>query len=389
MLRTLYLYRNITRNLLRTLLTCAAVAFPITVYVLSTAVVDGIERFLDNSARSLRLAVTHKASVVNPLPEAYLAKIQSLDPTRTRIISVCGMRWIGGKIPGNKRPLSVLAADMDSFHATFPEYNLTSEELDAWQRDRRALIAGYGTAGQFGWKAGDRITIQPSVPPYTPMEFRVISIAPDAHDPVTLWCRRDYVEEEIKRFGAPEGLISFAFVKCATQEDLNRFRVAIDELFARSPDETKTQDEKSFMSNFITQQFDLPRNLTILSWVTVFVAVMAAANTMSMNFRDRTNELAVLKSLGFSGWLVFSQIQLESLLLSLTGGLIGALGPYVAFTYTPLRDFTVPLIQHLEVKPIVCAEALLISLCIGVTAAAWPSWRALRMTVVSALRNME
>lgn len=389
MLRLIYLYRNLTRNMLRTLLTCAAVALPITIYVLSMAVVDGIDRFLDNSSRQLRLAITQKSSIVNPLPEGHMAKIQALDPTRTRLLAVCGMRWIGGKIERDPTPLSTVAVDHDTFPVAFSDYKLMEEEIDAWKRDRQGIIVGPATARKFGWKVGDRITINPSVPPYTPMEFHIVSTAPNAKDPLTNWFRRDYLEEELKRTGYLEGFVSFIFVKCASRADLDYYRGAIDDFFAHSTDETKTQDEKAFMSEFINQGLNLPRNLTILAAVTVFVAIMAAANTMSMNFRDRMNEVATLKSLGFGSGFIFALIQSESLLLCALGGTIGALAPYIAFTYTPLRDLTVPLIQHLEVNPVVCLHALLIALAIGILAAIWPSWQGLRMKVVSALRNLE
>ena len=394
MLRLLYLYRNLTRNMQRTALTCAAVGLPIMIFVLSAAVIDGLNQFLDNSAKQLRLVVTHRASIVNPLPAGYRTKIESLDPTHTRVTAVCGMRWIGGKIENVSTPLSTLAAQHDTFVATFPDENLSPDELEAWNRDRRAIIVGSATARQFGWKKGDRITIHPSVPPYTPMEFNVVSTAPNAKDPVTNFFRLDYLEEELKKIAAPpgwtpDGWVSFIFVKCATKADLDHYRRAIDELFARSPDETKTQDEKAFMNEFITQFFNLPRNLRILAAVTIFVAVMAAANTMGMNIRDRMNEIATLKSLGFGGSLVFGLIQIESLSLCALGGAIGAAVPYIAFTYTPLRNYTVPLIQTLDVRLVVCGESLLIAAAIGVLAAAWPAWSAARLHVVEALRNLE
>jgi putative ABC transport system permease protein len=119
------------------------------------------------------------------------------------------------------------------------------------------------------------------------------------------------------------------------------------------------------------------------------VAVMAAANTMSMNIRDRLNELATLKAMGFGGAFVFSFVQIESMALCVVGGLFGALGPYAAFNWTPLKDFTVPLILHLDVRIAVCGQALLIAMAIGIIAAVWPSWLALRLRVVSALRNLE
>lgn len=395
-LKLLYLYRNITRNKLRAALTCMAVALPITIFVLSMAVIDGINRFLDNSSKQLRLVVSHKSSIINPLPRGHRAKIESLDPTRARIVSVCGVRWIGGQVQDKPHPLSTLAVDHDTFPQTFSDYGLSEDELAAWRRDRQAIILGRSTAQQFNWDVGMRININPSVPPYTPFEFKVISTAQNSVDPVTNICRLDYIEEMTKEAVtmAPEdwkidGWASFFFVKCGSQADLEYFRTAIDELFARTPDETRTQDEKTFINEFIKQQFDLPRNLTILASVTVFVAVMAAANTMSMNLRDRMNETAILKSLGFSGKVIFGLIQWEGLALCMSGGFLGAAVPYLLFTYSPLRNYTVPLIQTLEIQPIVCGYAMLIAMMIGVVASTWPAIVGLRMPVIAALRNLE
>ncbi len=388
-LRIEYLLRNLSRNPLRTGLTCAAVAFPVAIFVLSVAVIDGINRFLDNSAAQLRLAVTHKTSIVNPLPGGHRARIESLDPARRGLIAVCGMRFIGGRVENDPRPLSTLAVDHDTFPAAFPEYLTDPAEREQWDRERRAIIVGSSTARQFNWKVGDIITIRPSLPPYLPMEFKVVSTAEGAADPVTNWCRLDYLREQLRGLGLLEDWVSFFFIKCASPQDMERFRVAVDQLFAGSPDETFTQDEKAFMNQFITQQFNLPRNLSILAAVTIFVAVMAAANTMNMNFRDRLSEFATLKALGFGGGLLCGLIQVESLLVCTLGGLIGALGPFVAFTFTPLRDFPVPLIQSLVVRPEVCGRALLMAAAVGVLAALAPSWMALRLRVASALRSLE
>ena len=387
-LRLIYLWRNLTRNLLRSLLTCFAVALPIMIYVLSMAVVAGIDKFLDNSVQQLRLAITHKTSIINPLPEGHRAKIESLDPTRTRLKTVCGIKWIGGRVDGSQRPLSAMGLDVDTFPQTFPELGLTEDEIAAWHRDRMAIAVGRANAEHFGWKTGDRINVRMSIPPYSLMEFHIISTLPDATDNITMWCRRDYIEAEFKRVGAPEGLISFFFAKCGSAADVEYYRKAIDDFFANSIDETKTQDEKAFMNEYIVQQFDLPRKLRLLALTTVFVAVLAAANTMSMNFRDRINEFATLKSMGFRGGLVFGLVQVESLALCGIGGTVGAMGPFIAFNYTALKGVTIPLIQTLEIPPDVCAKALLVAGAIGVLAAIWPSWSAVRMPVIRALRDL-
>lgn len=388
-LRLIYLYRNLTRNVRRTLLTCAAVGLPIMIYVLSMSVVHGVDKFLENSAKQLRIVVTQKTSIVNPLPAGHRRKIEGLDPTKQRLTAVCGVQWIGGQRANDPTPLSLMAADHDSFIPAMPEYQLTPTEIEAWQKDRQAIIVGSGPAGQMGWKVGDRISIVPTLPPYRAMEFHVVSTAPDAPDNQSIFFRMDYLDEELKKDGFQQGQVSFFFAKCASKRDLDDYRQLIDTTFAGSPDETRSLDEKTFMNEFIAQQFDLPRNLAILSGLTVFVAIMAAMNTMSMNFRDRIAEMATLKSLGFSGGFAFSLIQTESLLLCSLGGLIGAMVPFILFTFTPVRDFQVPLIQTLVVEMNTCLKALGIAVFIGVVAGLWPSWLAMRMHVVRALRNLE
>lgn len=388
-LRLIYFYRNLTRNRLRTALTCAAVGLPITIYVLSMAVVHGFEAFLDNSSKQLRLAVTHKTSLVNPLPSGHRRKIEALDPTGRRITAVCGLRYIGGQRDDDPMPLSTLGVDDDTFVRCFPEHHLTDAEIEAWTKDKQAIMVGRGTARDMGWKVGDRIMLRPSVPPFEKIEFHVVSTLENAEDFVTNWCRLDYLDEILEKRQLPSGRVTFYFVKCASKRDVDHFRTAIDACFAGTPDETRTLDEKAFMNEFITQQFNLPRNLKILAALTVFVAVMAAANTMSMNFRDRTNEIATLKSLGFRSGFAFALIQIESLMICLIGGIIGAGVPYLAFTHSPLRNVTIPVIQTIEIQPMTCLNATGVALLIGVAAGLWPSWLAVNMRVVTALRNLE
>ena len=82
-------------------------------------------------------------------------------------------------------------------------------------------------------------------------------------------------------------------------------------------------------------------------------------------------------------------VQAEGIILCALGGGVGAVAPYVAFTYTPLKEYPVPLIQYLQIHPAVCVQGIVIALLIGILAAAWPSWRGLRMQVVTALRSLE
>src|SRR6266404_9580894 len=137
-----YVFSNLTRNLPRTVLTCAGVAAPLAIFVWSVVIVDGIDTLLENSAKQLRLAVIHKTSLVSLLPAAYREKIESLDPTRARLRSVCAVRWLGGRVENDPRPLSTIAADPDTALTTFPEAYRSDVERAAWLRDRQAIVVG-------------------------------------------------------------------------------------------------------------------------------------------------------------------------------------------------------------------------------------------------------
>ena len=113
MLRLDYLKQNLLRNPIRTGLTAVAVSMPIVVYILSMAIVRNVESFLDQSVQQMRLVVVQKSSLINPLPAGYRRKIEALDPTGTRIVSVCRMRWFGGRVPGSQTQNYFMAADVD------------------------------------------------------------------------------------------------------------------------------------------------------------------------------------------------------------------------------------------------------------------------------------
>ena len=391
MLRWQYLFKNLFRKPLRTMLTIIAVAAPIFVYVLGMAIVRNTDMFLQQSVKQMRLAVMQKSSIVNPLPLGHRKKIESLDPTGKHIVSVCGMRWYGGKIPDKKTEVGIISIDEDTFPTTYPELNLTPEEIARWHADKRAAVIARGPAGQMGWKVGDLITVESTVPPYLKLEFLVVAIPKDAVDAETCFVRYDYFNDKIKeqpQFASMKDSVSFFFVKCGTREDVTKYRDAIDAMFAIETDQTKTQDEKTFMESFITAQFDLPRRLRILSIVVVAVAIMAAANTMMMTFRDRSGEYAVFKALGFASSEVAIVLVAESAFLAVIGGILGAGIPWFAFNFTPLAEYRIPMLGILQIRKDLLIESLLVTLAVGLLAAALPALRASRVHVIDAFRRV-
>lgn len=388
MLRLQYLLKNLFRKPIRTMMTIVAVAAPIFVYVLGMAIVRNVDMFLEQSVQQMRLAVVQKSSIINPLPEGHRRKIEALDPTGTHIVSVCGMRWFGGKVPGTQSEVPFIAVDVDTFPKTYPELNLTEAQLKLWNTDKRAAVVGRSPAGELKWNEGDLVTVESTVPPYLKQELLIVAIPPNAIDAETSYMRYDAFNDRLKELGFVPDKVSFFFVKCGSRADVWKYRDEIDAAFAVEQEQTKTQDEKAFMESFISAQFDLPRRLRLLSYVVVSVAILAAANTMMMTFRDRIGEYAVFKAIGFPTRSIATWLTAESTLLSLIGGVLGAGIPYLAFNYTPLSAYRLPQLGILQVRTDLLIESIVVTLIVGIVASIFPVHRAARLHVVEAFRRL-
>lgn len=386
MLQLVLLAQNLTRNSLRTVLTVVAVALPLAIFCLALGTHNIIQQTIRSAEKNLRLVVHNKITIVNPLPEGYRRKIEALDPNRTKIRAVCGMAWFGGHVKDDPYPFPSLAGDPDTFPIVYSMYEMTDDERRAWYADRRAAIVGPQLAEHFDWRVGQLVTLSSSVPPYVEMEFKIIKIAQKAQDPNMFALRRDYLEEERKQAGGETGYINMFWVKCHSRTALEEIREKVDELFVNSERETKTMEEHVFLANFLSMQGDISNMMLWIGLAVVSVVVMIAGNTMAMTFRERTRELAVLKTLGFGSSAIFSMLLCESLLISLLGWMFGCLPTYVILNNISVKFLQLGPITKIPIPTETVFEGLLICLVVGLMAGVVPASRAWRLNVVDALR---
>ena len=97
----------------------------------------------------------------------------------------------------------------------------------------------------------------------------------------------------------------------------------IDAMFANSPAETKTATEKAFVSDFAKQMGDIGAIMIAIATIVMFFILFVAGNAMAQSIRERTNELGVLKTIGFSDGRILALVLLESCIVALVGGGIG------------------------------------------------------------------
>jgi len=387
------LVQNLRRNRLRTVLTLLAFALPMAVFVAAISLVVAMARIGKENEKHLRLAVHHKTTITNMLPEGGRRKIEALDPTHTRIAAICGTRWFGGRVPDTQNTLTSLAADADTFPLVYADSEMTPAELEDWQRERSGCVVGKVIAEQYNWEKGRRVTLNSTVPPYLSLEFKIVAVMQNPTKANYFYFRRDYLQESLKSAGSLQpDLVNIFWVKCNSVAELHRVQPEIDALFANSPDETKTEDENAFFAGFTQAAGNIPGLMQAMAVVVVFIIALVAGNTMMMSFRERTRELAVFKAIGFSRRRVFGLVLGESMLLALFGAVLGVLPAAVGVMYASslmpasMRSFG-PLTQ-LRASPAAVGASLGIGLAVGLAAGLWPAWQAMRMRTTDALRRV-
>jgi putative ABC transport system permease protein len=343
------------------------------------------------SAKGLRLAVRHKITLTNFLPERMRKEIEGVDPNRQRIIAVCGFRWFGGRVENAPNVVQSLGVDADTFPEVFSDIGLTADEIAQWKRDRLAAVVGEYPAAQYGWRVGQRVRLQSTIPPNLELDFNIVKIVSVSGRKAAMYFRRDYYEESLKEKGIDAPACNVFWVKTASLDALQSLPKEIDSLFANSPNETRTDDENAFGASFLQATGNLPGLMQTMAIVMLVIIALVGGNTMMMSFRERIRELAVFKALGFQSRRVFFIVLAESLTLALTGTAIGvALAvPILLLVKMYPPTWINPMFLGLfEVSWISVVASFVIAGGVGLLAGLWPAVQALRLKPVTALRQV-
>jgi putative ABC transport system permease protein len=372
-------WANLRRKKVRTTLTIGSFAVALFLYALLIAIRGAFSGGADVAGVD-RLNVINKVSLIMPLPFSY----------RDRILGVNGVSgvtyatWFGGVYQDEKNFFPQFAVDKDTWFDVYSEYRVPHDQREAFMRDRQACLAGKSLAKRFGFKVGDRLPLRGTI--WTgAWEFNVAGIyegsGPEV-DTSGLLFRFDYLEER-RQFG--KGTVGWYVVKLANPDDAVKVTKAIDEGFANSPFETLTQTEKAFAASFAKQMGNVEFLVMVIGSVVFFTLLLVTGNTMAIAVRERTGELAVLKTVGFSDVGVLGLILAESVLIAGQGGLFGLALATVAI---PGIARAVPMIGPLYVAPFSLLLGFLLALGVGAAAGILPALSAMRLRVVDALRRV-
>lgn len=375
-------WRGLMRRKLRTLFTALSifVAFVLFGALMALKVAFGMGVEL---AGQDRLVMIQKVSFIQPLPVAYQARIA----TTEGVAGVTHSSWFGGIYQDPKNFFAQFAVDPEPWLQMYPEYVLPEDQKKAWYADRTGAIIGRGLADRFGWKVGDRVPLQGTIwrteddAPWTFTIDGIYEAGTQGTDTNQFFFHYDYLNET-RAFG--KDLTGWYVIRVADPQQSEDVAARLDALFANSSAETKTSTEKAFVQAFAKQIGDIGTILMAILAAVLFTMLLVVANTMGQAVRERTNELAVMKTLGFTDAHLLGLVLLESVLLAVIGGGAGLL---IAWMITQGGDPTGGMLPafFLPTRDVVLGVGLILAL--GIAAGVLPAWQASRLRIVDALRR--
>ena len=329
-----------------------------------------------------RLILIHKVSLIMPLPYSYMQRLQQTEGVEL----VSQQTWFGGIYQDPSNFFANIAVEPESFLKIYPEFKLPPDQLKAWLADRQGAIAGRDLVNRFGWKIGDRIPLTATI--WQPKqgqtwEFNLVGIydGEPSVDKTQLFFRYDYLDENRIQ---GKGVVGWFVVKIADPSRAVEMSRKFDDMFANSPAETKTTTEKGFVEGFANQIGDIGSIMIAISSVVLFMFGLVAASTMAQSVRERTSELAVLKTLGFGAGAIVTLVLAESLFIVIVGG---GLGLGIAWLFVQQGDPTRGMLPIFILPPRDLVIGVVLMLAMGVIAGAAPAVGAMRLRITDALRR--
>jgi len=378
---TRFVTKNAFRNKRRSLLTVLSIAFSLLLLTLMMTIWRAFYLDQGSAESAERLVVRHRVSLTFNLPGYYREKIRAIPG----VVAVVPVSWFGGiyKDPKPENFFAQFGTDPDEFFKVYRDLEIPPEQVTAWQRDRQGVIVDDTLANKYGWKLGDRIVLQGTIYPVN-LELIVRGIFHANPDNKSVYFNAKYVEEAVDFFKGRAGTFS---ILAASPADVSKVASAVDDTFRNSPQPTKAESEKAFGLEFVAMMGNVKAFILSICSAVVFATLLVSANTMAMSIRERTREVAVLKTLGFTRRGILGLFVSEAVALALAGGLIGfGLGWMMVYGSTHSKQFIS--FFPMKVTPGMWVLAMLTAGLVGLLSAALPSYHASKVNIVDGLRHI-
>jgi len=374
---------NLFRKKARLVLTIGSFAVALFLFALLGVVNDAFSRGADVVSAN-RLVTINRTSIINPIPLSYRDEILRIPG----VSYITHNNWFGGVYQDPKNFFPQFVIDPENQRQVFPELIVPDDQWNTFLKDRQGAVVGAATMQRFGWKIGDRIPITTTIYGLAgkPFEFNIDGVyhgAKPEDDETQFWFQWEYFQESVP--DRVKGQVGWYVVRMANPDDAPRIAKAIDGMYMISPFETKTETESAFAQGWVKQFGNIKFLIISIGTVVFFTLLLVTGNTMAISVRERTNELGVLKAIGFSDRIVLGFILSESIVIALAG----CVGLLLAVVFIPVVGRALAgLLPPLFVTAKTLAYGVIAAVVVGFASGILPAYGAMRLSVVNALRRV-
>jgi putative ABC transport system permease protein len=374
-------WAGLWRRPIRTLLTLLSVTTAFFLFGVLQGVNAGMNSVFDLLDVS-RLRVMSRVNMNASMPIAHMSKIRALPG----VAAATQLTVVVGTYQKPTQPITVLGVDIDGLLDAYGEMKVPREQREAVKRMRIGALVGAKLAERYGWKIGDRVPVQSfnarTMSGSNLWEFEIAGIYDmQQHDWANnFWVNFEYVNEA--RAEEKDTMVQ-ALVRVSDPKRSAQVAQQIDNLFAQTPNQTSTQNERDFLQGVLAQVGDIGFLVNAIVGAVLFALFFLTANTMMQSVRERIPELAVLKTLGFSDTRVQFMVLSEALLLNMVAALLGLLAARAIIP--PVMNRASSDLAGISMPSVVFAWGAAIALILAVASGLPPAWRARRLRIVDAL----
>ncbi|MFZ1887871.1 MAG: ABC transporter permease [Candidatus Binataceae bacterium] len=370
--------KNLLRSKRRTILTIFSIAVSLFIFSALVSLPSVANEILSDSASSTRISCHNKAGLTYSMPEAYKQRIAATP----HVEAVTPESWFGGIYHDVNDQFPNLAVDPDSAEAMWPDWGVSKESWKKFESLRTACLVASGTMKRFNLHEGQQIILRGTVYPFN-VTLDIVGVMQGGSAPANfLIFRRDYLDEAAGR----PGFVDNYWVRVDKSQNVPQVIAALDEGFANSSAETRSESEAAFIGSFMNNFRMFFRLAEILGFIVVLTIGLVAANTAAMSIRERRGEIAVMRSIGFPSNTILSLLLSESLIIGLLGGILGCGAAFIVLKLFAVGSPVLGPLSEIRMPLSILIETLLVAALIGLLSAWVPARTAARQNIVDALR---
>jgi putative ABC transport system permease protein len=379
-----YIWRNITRNKVRSLLTILSVGFSLALMTVLYGYLAMQDQWGIEAAKNNRIVVMNTQGFAGDVPIAYVDRVRAMPDVKAAV----PYSWFGGNYGEEQMPFAQFATDPNSVFDVWDEYKIDPDQLKAFKENRQGCVVDEKLAQRRGWKIGERIRLKGTFMPVD-MDLTLVGTFKAPQNTDSLWFSWTYLDESLKAISEiGPGNAGTIFAKVNNASRMAELSQAIDERFASSDNPTRTQTEAAFAQMFTDMLGNVQAYIRVIALAVVFALALVTGNAMAMSMRERTTEVAVLKAIGFSNRRVLFLVIGEASLISMFGGALGiGMGSFCIESLHRLSPQIFPL-SIVEMAGPWLIFIFAVSAGIGFVSGLVPAIRSAQLSVIDGLRRV-